>query len=707
MKIKNKKTFVFILSALCIVLITGIIGMIWILRVIKDLPHPEQISDFQPTQSTKIYDKTGEILLYEIHGEQNRTVLPQKEIPKVAKEATIAIEDQGFYKHAAINWKGVARAIVVNITKRSLSQGGSTITQQLVKNVFLTSEKTFTRKIKELILSYWIEQNYSKEEILGLYLNQIPYGSNAYGLESASRLYFGKSAKDITTAQHATLAAMIQSPSYYSPWGKHVNKLLERKDYVLDQMKLLGFLTEEEVKKAKQETLVFQPQSIGSIKAPHFSLMVKEYLIRKYGENMVENGGLRVITTLDWKQQEAAERAIKKGVEQNSRLYNGKNASLVAQDPKTGHITALVGSADYFNKEIDGNFNVATQGLRQPGSTFKPFAYVTAFKKGYVAESILFDAPTEFSNHAYCAKIPDYSTKSPQCFHPQNFNETFLGPISIRKALAESINVIAVKILYLAGISETLETAKSFGITTLQDTSRFGLSLVLGGGEVRLNELVGAYSVFAQDGVKRDQVFILSIKDAKNNTLEEYKNTGTQVMEAQYIRMINNILSDTNARAGLLHSSLSLTQFEGYDIALKTGTTNDYKDAWVVGYTPFITVGVWAGNSDNTPMQKQGGSILAAIPLWSDFLRETIYSYPAEVFPKPETINREKPMLNGEYIIQDQTTGEYSVHSILFYVDKKNPLGPYPQNPQEDPQFINWETGVTQWLNINQKNLFD
>ncbi len=700
MRNKNKKT-VLLIGIICAVLLFGIVGMIQVVKIVKDLPHPEQLTDFQPTQSTKIYDRTGEVLLYEIHGEQNRTILAKNDIPEIAKKAVIAIEDQGFYEHAAVDWKSFGRAIVINILKGGYSQGGSTITQQLVKNVFLTPEKTVTRKIKEWILAYWIENNYSKDEILGLYLNQIPYGSNAYGIESASRLYFGKSARELSIAQHATLAAMIQSPSYYSPWGKRVSELIKRKNYVIDQMSALGFISKEEATAAKSQELIFQPQSIGSIKAPHFSLMVKDYLVKKYGEDVVENGGLRVVTTLDWKQQEEAEKAIKKGVEQNTKLYQGKNASLVAQDPKTGQVMALVGSADYFNKEIDGNFSVATQGLRQPGSAFKPFAYITAFKKGFSTESVIFDTPTEFSSNNQCPLAPDFSTKNQLCFHPQNFNGTFLGPITLRRALAESINVVAVKILYLAGIKDTLETARSLGITTLEDESRFGLSLVLGGGEVKLSELVGAYSTFAQDGVKHDQVFILSVKDARNNKLEEYKNTGTQVIEPQYIRMLNNILSDTSARSGLLHSSLSLTQFEGYDVALKTGTTNDYKDAWVVGYAPFITVGVWAGNSDNTPMQKQGGSILAAVPIWSDFMRNIVTMYSPETFPKPESVTPQKPMLDGQYITKDPLTEKNTVHSILHFVDKGNILGPQPQNPQNDPQYLNWEFGVSSWARQN------
>ncbi|HPW34143.1 MAG TPA: PBP1A family penicillin-binding protein [Candidatus Paceibacterota bacterium] len=692
-----------------VVLIFVVWSLFYFIQLVKDLPHPEKLTDLQPTQSTKIYDRTGEILLYEIHGQENRTVLAPIDIPDYISKAVVAVEDQGFYQHSAIDWKSIVRAFFANLIKGRITQGGSTITQQLVKNVFLTPEKTIERKLKELILSYWIEKNYTKDEILVMYLNQIPLGSNAYGIEAASRLYFGKGAKDITLAQSAVLAALIQAPSFYSPWGVHIKDLENRKNYVLDQMEGLGYIDKTKSNEAKQEKIVFQPQSIGSIKAPHFVMMVRDYIINKYGEELVENGGLKVITSLDWKQQEIAERVVKEGASRNKELYKGENASLVSQDPKTGQILAMVGSANYFDKTIDGNFNVASQGLRQPGSAFKPFAYLTAFEKGYTPDTIVFDTPTEFTpNNPNCPIVVDYNNENNQCFHPHNFDNEFRGPVTLKQALAQSLNIPSVKVLYLAGIKDTIETAKKMGITTLEDPSKYGLALVLGGGAVKLSELVGAYSVFSQEGIKHNSSFILKVEDNNKNTLEQFIDSANQVIEPQYTKIINSILSDSELRSGLFQSSINLTNFNGYQVALKTGTTNDYRDAWVVGYTPFITVGVWSGNSDYKPMQKQGGSILAAVPIWSAFLKEVINQYPPEKFASPDPIISSKPMFNGQYIVQILKNGINfpNIHDILYYIDKNNPTSDVGQNynPSNDYQFNNWEIPAINWARINIPN---
>jgi len=697
--VKNKKRFLLKLAGLFILacLLLGVWGLISVARMAQELPNPEEFIDGQITQSTKIYDRAGEVLLYEIHGDQKRTVIPFSDIPQYSKEATLAIEDQNFYHHAAMDWKGTLRALITNLTTGEMSQGGSTITQQLARNTFLTAEKTIQRKIKELILANWIEEKYTKDKILELYLNQIPYGTNAYGIESASQTYFNKSAKDLSLAESATLAAMIQAPSYYSPWGTHMEELINRKNYVLEQMNKLGFIDKQEEESAQKIKLVFASQNIGIIKAPHFVMMVKDYLIQKYGEDIVEKGGLRVITTLDWKLQQIAETAVENGANRNTELYQGKNAALVAQDPKTGQILALVGSKDYFDKSVDGNFNVAVQGLRQPGSSFKPFAYVTAFEKGYSPNTVIFDLPTEFSSYTDVCRLVNinYNDENPLCFHPQNFDGDFRGPINLRNSLAQSINVASVKVLYLAGLNDTIKTAQNFGLTTINDPGRYGLSLVLGGGEVKLIDMVEAYSVFSQEGIKHNQAIILEVDSAKGDILEKYLDQATRVIDQQYPKLVNNILSDIDARAGLFQSSLNLTVFPGRDVALKTGTTNDYKDAWTLGYTPFLTIGVWAGNSDNTPMQKHAGSILAAVPIWSEFMNAALQNYPMEFFNKPDGVQENKPMMNGEYIINGQ------VHEILYYVDKTNPMGPQPLNPEYDSQFWNWELPLKNW----RKNL--
>lgn len=674
-------------------------------KIAKELPSPEQFADRQINQSTKIYDRTGETLLYEIHGEEKRTIVPFEEIPDFVKQATISVEDREFYSHKAFDWRAIIRALFVNIIKGRVVQGGSTITQQLAKNAFLSPERTYERKLKELILAYWIEQRYSKDEILNLYLNQISYGANAYGIESASRTYFNKSAKDLNLAEAAILAALPKAPSYYSPWGSHKEELEQRKVYILEQMFKSGFIDEEEKERAGNSKIKFSEQNIGLIKAPHFVMMVKEFLVEKYGEEILEKGGLNVITTLDWKFQKAAEQTIEDGAKRNAELYDGRNAALVAQDPKTGQILALVGSKDYLAEpepigcepgktcQFEGNFNVASQALRQPGSAFKPLAYITAFQKGYSPETVVFDLPTEFSTYGNTCPLTgiNFFDNNSLCFHPENFDRQFRGPVNLRNALAQSINVPSVKVLYLAGINDSIKTAQNFGITTLTDPSRYGLSLVLGGGEVKLIDLVGAYSVFAQEGVKHRQAFILEVKNSQGKVLEKYLDQATQIIEPQYAKLINNILSDAEARSPLFQNSLNLTVFEGREAALKTGTTNDYRDAWTIGYTPSLVVGVWAGNNNNKPMQKQAGSILAAIPIWHDFMSKVLENYPIEFFNKAEQINQTKPMLNGEYIFNNET------HNILYYINKNDPLGPQPSSPETDSQFWNWELPIKNW----------
>jgi 1A family penicillin-binding protein len=687
----------------------ALIFVFWGILVIKDLPNPELLEKRQVAQSTKIYDRTGEVLLYEIHGEEKRTVIPFEEVPEQVKQATIAIEDANFYSHSALDIRSILRALLVNLSRGRVSQGGSTITQQLAKNAFLSPDRTITRKIKELILAILLEKRYTKDEILSLYLNQIPYGSNAYGIEAASQTYFRKPARDLNLAEAALLASLPKAPSYYSPWGSHIEELMARKDNALDQMEKLGYITEAEKNRATKYAFQFAQSNTG-IKAPHFVIAVQDYLNKQYGEDFVRTAGLEILTTLDWPMQELAEKVVLEGAKRNEELYKGTNAALVAEDAITGQILALVGSRDYFDEEIDGNFNVATQGLRQPGSAIKPFVYLAAFQKGFTPDTILFDVQTEFvPNDENCPSIikletaeqnqdPATEEKQDDCYHPQNFDEIFRGPVTLRNALAQSINIPAVKTLYLAGIDNVLGVVKSLGINTLTERSRYGLSLVLGGGEVKLGELVNAYSVLAQEGLTRRQTMILKIADRSGKILEEYRDNANQVVEPQYAKLINDILSDTKARSSLFQNSLSLTVYPNHEVALKTGTTNDYRDAWAIGYTPSLVVGVWAGNNDNQPMQKRGSSILAAVPIWHSFLSEVLKNRPGETFSKPEPIFVDKPILKGEAVVNNQ------VHDILYYVSKKNPLGPPPANPENDPQFKNWEEALTEWMKANSQN---
>jgi len=712
-KIKKKRFYITVLSFVVLFLIILISGVVYAFNIINQLPPLEQFGSRKVSQSTKIYDRTGEVLLYEMFGEEKRTIVPFDKVPENVKNATLATEDSNFYNQPAFDWKGIVRALIIDIKEGGFAQGGSTITQQLVKNVFLTNEKTIERKVKELILAIKLESKYSKDEIFSAYLNQIPYGSNTYGVEAASQTFFNKPIEELNLSEAATLAALPKAPSYYSPWGSHVEELISRRDYVLNRMAELGLITKEEAEISKSKEISFSPPSLGTIKAPHFSIAVKDYLIEKYGRETTLNSGFKIITTLDWEIQEIAEEVIKEGAERNESLYGGKNAALVAQDPKTGQILAMVGSRDYFSEEIEGNFNVAVQGLRQPGSALKPFAYLTAFEKGYTPKTIIYDTHTEFtSGDPNCpAIITSTSDKNSNCFNPDNFDGVFRGPVSMEEGLSQSINVPSVKALYLAGFDDVLKTLNDFGVSTLKERWRYGLSLVLGGGEIKLIELVNAYATLAEEGNFHEQSLVLKIEDSEGKVIEEYKNESEKVFDKEPVRKINQILSDKNLRSDLFQSSLGMTVFPGREVALKTGTTNDYKDAWAMGYTPYLTIGVWAGNNNNTPMHQQGSSILAAVPMWSDFLNKVfeIEKFPKDVFSRPQKddlIN--KPMLNGESVFLPVVDNETypQIHSILHWVNKEKPLGEAPQNPTQDPQYLNWELSVTNWARKNIPNFY-
>ena len=673
----------------------GTILSSWVFLISLNLPDPTQIESFSPKESSKIFDRNGN-LLYEIYGEEKRTIIPLDEIPKKAILATIAIEDRNFFSHPAFDIRSILRAIIYNALHLKFAQGASTITQQLARNAFLVPEKTLTRKIREIILAIKIEKRYSKEKILELYLNQIPYGNNCYGIEAASKNYFGKKAKDLTLAESALLAALPKAPSFYNPYGKNLNLLLERKNLVLKKMKEYGFISEEEFEKAIKEEIKFKPPKT-KILAPHFVIYVKRYLEEKYGEKVLKTKGLKVITTLDLEVQKMAEEAIKWGVERNRKISNAKNAAMVVENAKNGQILAMVGSYDYFDIKNQGNYNCAL-ALRQPGSTFKPFAYLQSFLKGYNDKTIVFDLKTEFNT----SKNKIYS------YQPKNFDKIFRGPVSLRNALAQSINVPSVKVLYLAGIKETIELAKKLGIKTLKDPNRYGLSLVLGGGEVRLIDMVQSYSIFAQEGICHPQSFILEIKDNQGKVLERWEDKPTLIIKNQEaVRLLNDILKDNKARAPLFGGENNLVQINDHEIAAKTGTTQDTRDAWIIAYTPSYVVGVWVGNNDNSPMLK-GSSILLATPIWNYFAKKFFENKPKEKFKVPKIEYPKKPMLNGTLVGIYKVNEKYfpQIHNILWYVDKNNPLGKPPKNPENDPQFKNWEKPVKKWikkLNINLK----
>ncbi|HVM77319.1 MAG TPA: transglycosylase domain-containing protein [Candidatus Paceibacterota bacterium] len=684
--------------------IGGLIGvfLLTILYFAGTTPSLQEISSQQISQSTKIYDRTGQTLLYQISsGGPNRTIVSFDQIPQTLKDATVELEDENFYSEPAFDWRGIVRSVLHDITNpHSGLQGGSTITQQLARTAFLTLDQTLSRKLKEFVLAVKLNNYYSKDQILDLYLNEVPYGPNISGVETASEAYFGVPVTQINLAQAALLASLPQAPSYYSPWGSHTDELIARQHFTLNKMYSAGKITKQQLNDALAYKLTFNPQSEsgigGGIRAPHFVMAVEQYLYQKYGENMVDRGGLKVITTLNWDMQQAAEAAVTAGVARDKQLYDSNNAALVAQDPTTGQILALVGSVDYFDVKNSGNFDVATQGLRQPGSSLKPFVYMTGFEEGYTPDTILYNVPTEFSTDPSCPSIPNFLASSTKgCYHPQNFEGTFTGPMTARDALAQSVNITAVQMLYLVGEQRAIDNIKNFGVTTLADPNQYGLSLVLGGGAVHLVDLTEAYSVLSQEGVKHNQSMILSVQDASGNTLEEYQDSTSTVADAQSVRLINAVLSDPSARAPLFQASQNLTVFPGYDVALKTGTSNDYRDAWAMGYTPSLVVGVWAGNNDNTPMKRQGSSILAAVPMWSDFLNKVLPLVPNSTFIPPDPPSEPKPILAGQYLIDGQ------IHSTLYYISKDNPAGPVPSNPNIDPQYKDWEAGVQNWVSYN------
>jgi len=675
--------------------------LIFFLNVTRALPDPGDIESLSVSQSTKIYDREGEVLLYEVYGEEKRTVIRSEEIPDLVRQATISIEDDSFYEHPAFDWRGIVRAVFVNLIRGRIDQGGSTITQQLAKNAFLTNEKTISRKLKELILAVRLEEEYTKDEILDLYINQVPYGSNAYGIEAAARIFFDKSAGGLTLNETALLAALPQSPNYYSPWGSHLDELEERKNLVLRRMRDSGYIDEAEFETASESMpdVIDQPET--GISAPHFVIHIQDYLQEKYGEDALRTEGFKVITTLDKDLQGFAEEAVLEGVERNSQLYGGENGALVAIDPQTGQVLAMVGSKDYFadpvpegcdpgvNCRFEGNFNVAMQGLRQPGSAIKPFAYLTAFQRGFTPDTIIWDVPTEFA--PACPGIVNFGNRSPSCYHPQNFDLRFRGPVTMKEGLAQSINVPSVKTLYLAGLGNTIETASRLGISTLDDPARLGLSLVLGGGEVRLMEVVGAYAALGADGVYRQPTTILRIENADGEVLEEYEDTGIQAVDPQEVRLINDILSSVELRSALFSASLGLTQVPGHQVALKTGTTNDYVDAWTFGYTPNLAAGVWAGNNNRDPLTSAGSSILAAVPMWNSFMSKALEGESLRTFERPSPVVTDNPVLNGKLI-------KNNLHTLLYYIDRSG-----------DPQYSNWEAGVQSWLSINavDQNRFD
>lgn len=618
---------------------------------IKDLPRPEIFTEKEIVQSTKIYDRTGNVLLYEIFDEEKRTYVSIEQIPKYLRDAVVATEDANFYNHVGVDLKSIVRAILTDLKILKPVYGASTITQQLIRSTFLSLEKTIDRKTKEIILAIELDRKYSKEQILEWYLNQIPFGQNAYGVEEASKLYFGKSVSQIGLAESAVLAALIKAPYSLSPYTQEgKQKLLERKDYVLDRMSKLGFISQKEAEEAKKQEIVFKEKKI-EILAPYFTLWVKEILEKEYGKELLKRGGLKIYTSLDYEIQKIAEETVRNGIK-NNKKYNAHNASLVAISPKTGEVLAMtVGTGNYYEKPypenctpglnclFDPQFNVAvgTQKSpgRQPGSAFKPFIYAAVFKKGYDDKFLVLDSLTHFGI---------WGKKE---YVPENFDGYFRGWVTLRSALAQSLNVPSIKILYLLGINTKLQSlgisdfrgmenillegvkegiklAKDLGITTLnKDISNYGPSIVLGGGEVNPLEMAYAYSVFANGGIKAKLSPILKIEDGEGNIIFQKDESKIRVLESRVANLITSILSDNEARAPMFGPRSHL-YFENYKVAAKTGTTDNFKDAWVVGFTPEISVSVWVGNNNNAPMIKKQPAAGVAGPIFNEFLNKVL-----------------------------------------------------------------------------------
>lgn len=684
----------------------------------RDLPSPGSLTQRKISQTTKIYDRTGEHLLYEIAGNQNRTLkqfqvgfcspkdpkltFDPKGIPLYAIQATVTAEDRSFCEHSGFDVKGLARAVFLNLIGQRV--GGSTLTQQLVKNAILSNEKTFTRKIKELILSVELEQKYSKDEILQIYFNEIPYGSSYYGIEAASQNYFGKSVNDLSVAEAATLAALPKAPTTYL---NNPDMLKTRRDYILGEMQKLGFIDKATFEKAKAEQTPVNIR-LSNITAPHFVMDVKADLEDTYGRRTVEEGGLKVITTLDYKLQQIAEEEVTNGVNAKGSQYGFSNSSLVAEDPHTGQILAMVGSKDFFDKSIDGQVNVATRH-RQPGSSFKPIVYTKAFEMGYTPNTVLWDVNTDFPTAVGTYSPHDYDLKE-------------RGPLKIRDALQSSLNIPAVKTVYLVGVDNALDFATSLGYDSFSNHANFGMSIVLGGGEVRLIDHVNAYATFANEGKLNEQVSVLRVEDATGNVLEEWKQKDPkQVVDPNAAHMISNVLSDNVARTPIFGPKSNL-QLADRPVAAKSGTTNDFHDAWLMGYTPSLAAGVWVGNNNNTAMKNKADGSIVAGPIWNAFMKRALEGTPVEQFPTPDIHPTGKPVLDGslgaQTLIIDRASGKIATdftpdtfketrvyggyHEILQFVTPSNPQGPAPDHPEQDPQYAAWETGVQNWLNKKQ-----
>ncbi len=711
------------------ILFSILVGLVFFVLIVVifalQVPSPEQLTNRSIAEATRIYDRNGE-LLYDIFKNENRTPIKLAEVPDMVKKSTISIEDKDFYKHGGFSPLGILRSLFQLIIHRQVEGGGSTLTQQLVKNALLSPERSVIRKIKEFILAVQVERSYSKDQILEMYLNEIPYGGTAYGIEAAANLYFGKHAKDLDLAEGSLLAGLPQMPSVYSPYGSHPELAKVRQAEVLRRMVEDGYITKAQADSAAKEELAYRTaQNEVGFKAPHFVLYVKQKLIEQYGDKLVEQGGLKVTTSLDFKLQEQAQKIIKDEMDK-IKDYKAGNGAAVILDPQSGQILAMVGSKDYFGKSepegcsegktctFEPNVNAALS-LRQPGSATKPITYSAAFQKGYTPSTILVDVKTEFPG----GDQPTYI--------PVNYDGQYHGPVQIRYALGNSYNIPAVKILALTGVKKVMDLGFRMGLSTWEPTDEnvnsVGLSLTLGGREVRLLDLTSAFGVLANHGVKQDPISILKVEDAKGKTLYEYKQQdGVKVLELGIAFIISNILADNGARSAAFGSN-SVLNISGKTVSVKTGTTDEKRDNWTIGYTPSVVVGVWVGNNNNDKMNPTIASgITGASPIWQKIMAQALKGKSDEKMDQPDDVSyididglmggkpKDGSPTRKEYFIKGTEPGSVSSTYQNVKVCKNNPHRLANDNEdgdqkdmivlkEDDPTGANkWQAGIDQWV---------
>ncbi|MBI4084607.1 MAG: penicillin-binding protein [Candidatus Levybacteria bacterium] len=658
--------FVFIPILVCIAL------FYWF--ILKDLPSPTRLKSASLGKSTRIHDRNN-TLLYTVYNNRNQTFVPLEKIPKSVQQATIAIEDKDFYRHGAVDFRGIIRAFYSTVFKKRI-QGGSTLTQQLVKNSLLSPEQTVQRKAREVLLAFATELLYSKDQILEMYLNQVPYGGTAYGVEAAAQTYFGKPIKDVTTAEAALLAGLPEAPSIYSPFGSRPELAKERQELIIRRMHDQGYIKKGEEEKTLSQEIQYQKFS-SNILAPHFVLYVKELLAKRYGTKAVEQGGLTVKTSLDLPTQEYAQATVAAEVAK-LRNYKVSNGAALITNPSTGEILAMVGSRGYFDTETDGNVNVTLARL-QPGSSIKPINYAVGLIKGYTAASPFIDQPV-------CFPSPEHP---PYC--PKNYDGKFRGVVQMRQALANSFNIPAVQMLKFNGVDAMISTASAMGITTLKDPSQYGLSLTLGGGEVTMLDMATAFGVFANQGYRIDLHPILKVTDRRGRTLEAYKPPespifGKKVLPAGVAFIISHILQDNAARTEAFGANSAL-RIPGKTVSVKTGTTNDYRDNWTIGYTSNVLVASWVGNNDHTPMSGIVSGVTGAAPIWHelmahmldgktvltlkqpvDVVQRQVCVPTGQVAPALDTPNR--CATRAEYLLKDVSPKSVKLERQKVFIDK-------------------------------------